>query len=218
MKIKLIGCVSTMNEVQRLGKNKNIDYVFLDFSYHANPVKLHYKLQNIIDKSQDYDLIILTYGRCSNATTGLVSARVPLLFPKVHDCIGLLLGSNERYLKLLRESPDTYFFSPGWLDYGRDPYSEYLEYERKYGKENAEYLIKNLYNCYKRTVLITIPGINMDYYRQQVRNNANFFGWQIIEVEGNLNLLSSILKGVRGIDMVYVEAGRQVTTDLLQEE
>jgi len=91
MKIKLIGCASTMNEVRWLGIPENTDCEYLDFDMHGNPAKLHDKLQEIIDRSQDYDLIILTYSRCSHLLIDLVSPKVPLVFPNTHDCFGLLM-------------------------------------------------------------------------------------------------------------------------------
>src|SRR5689334_22657086 len=115
MRIKLIGCASSQNEVICLGLLPGTECEFLDYSYHANPQKLHCKLQEIIDASQEFDLIILTYSRCSNSLLGLVSAKVPMIFPSTHDCIGLLLGSNERHIQTLKDNVGTYYFSQGWL-------------------------------------------------------------------------------------------------------
>jgi hypothetical protein len=216
MKIKLIGCDSTMNEVRSLGISETMDCEFLDFNFHGKPALLHARLQEIIDQSQDYDLIITTYSRCSNVVVGLLSQRVPLLLPKTHDCISLLLGSNERQLKLLKENPGTYYFSRGWLDHGRTPYAEYLEYVDRYGKEKAADLIKMLYGNYNRAVLIVTPGTkDIEEYRKKVRTIAEFFGWDVGEEEGDLHLLTAVLKGSAEQDTVYVEQGRTVTIDML---
>jgi len=158
IKIKLIGCESTMNEVRSLGNPETMDYEFLDFNYHGKPDLLHVRLQEIINQSQEYDLIITTYSRCSNVVVGLLSQRVPLLMPRTHDCISLLLGSNERQLKLLKENPGTYYFSRGWLDNGRTPYAEYLEYVDRFGQERATDLIEMLYGSYNKAVLIVTLG------------------------------------------------------------
>lgn len=215
MKIKLIGCASVLNEIQWIGTLENVDYEILDYTYHANPAKLHAKLQELINESQDYDLIILTYGRCSNAVVGLVSPKVPLLLPATDDCIGLLLGSGERHMQLFRENPGTYYFSRGWLDYGRDPYTEYKEYEKKYGEKKARYLIDTLYGRYTKAVLIKTPGKReMEYYRKRVREIADFFGWQVDEVEGDIGLLDSLLKCSRVPGTVLVEPNTAVSADL----
>ena len=113
IKIKLIGCDFTRNEVCSLVNPETMDCEFLDSNFHGKPKLLHLRLQEIIDQSQHYDLIIMTYSRCSNVVVGLLSQRVPLLLPRTYDCISLLLGSNERQLKLLKENPGTYYFSRG---------------------------------------------------------------------------------------------------------
>lgn len=205
-----------MNEVRGSGISETMDCEFLDFNYHGRPDLLHLRLQEIIDQSQDYDLIVMTYSRCSNVVVGLLSEKVPLLLPRTHDCISLLLGSNERQLELLKKNPGTYYFSRGWLDYGRTPYAEYLEYVDRYGQEKAADLIKMLYGGYNKAVLIVTMGTkDMEKYREEVRKISEFFGWEVDEVEGDLQLLTTVLNGRSGQDTVYVEPGRMVTLDML---
>jgi hypothetical protein len=216
LKIKLIGCQSTMNEVRWLGRDNEMASVFLDYSFHARPDKLHNKLQELIDASQDYDLIILTYSRCSNSVVGLISPKVPMLFPTTHDCIGLMLGSNARHLKMFKENSATYYFSQGWLDYGRTPYAEFLEYKDKYGEHKALKLIEALYGRYEKAVLIVTPGMKeIDFYRSKVKEIADFFGWGVSEVQGEINLLTSVVRGETVPDSVFVEPGHKVTLDML---
>jgi len=139
-----------------------------------------------------------------------------LLFPKTHDCISLLLGSNERQLKLLKENPGTYYFSRGWLDYGRTPYDEYLEYVDRYGKAKAVDLIKMLYGSYNKAVLIVTLGTkDIEKYREKVRKIADFFGWDVGEEDGELSLLTAVLNADTGQNVVYVEPGRPVTVNML---
>lgn len=216
LKIKLIGCHSTMNEVQAQGRKQGMDCEFLDFNFHARPDKLHAKIQEIIKESQDYDLIILTYGRCSNSMLGLLSPRVPLLFPATHDCIGLMLGSTARHMELFKKDSRTYYFSQGWLDYGRTPLAEYYEYEAKYGEKKALKLIQSLYGSYRKAIFIITPGINdLARYRQKVQEIADFFGWEVGEIEGDINLLTSIVKGNKVPESIYVEAGQVITLETL---
>jgi len=211
MKVKYIGCASSKNEVECLGIPKNTDYEFLDYSYHANPRKLHQKLKEIIDDSQDYDLIILGYGRCSNALIGLLSPKVPMIFPGTHDCLGLLLGSNEQYSKLVKQNFGTYFFSQGWLDYGRNPYEEYLEYKAQYGEKKARMLIDSLYGRYTKALLITTPGMkDLERYREKVKQIADFFGWSVEEVKGDMSLLASLITCNEGSGIVYIKPGEVI--------
>lgn len=214
MKIKLIGCESTMNEVTWLGISEHMDCEFLDFDLHGSPPKLHTKLQEIIDLSQDYDLIILTYNRCSNVLFNLVSLKVPLIFPKTHDCIGLLLGSNDRHLEFTRDNPAVYYFSQGWLDYARTPYEEYLGYLEKYGEENAKSLIDTLYGQYKKAILIVTPGMkDIDHYREKMKEIAVFFNWETDEIQGDINILADLIKGKEHPELVEISPGVRVTEE-----
>ncbi len=217
MKVKLIGCNSTRNEVEYLGYRNLAEYEFLDYSYHARPAVLHAKLQERISCCQHYDLIILTFSQCSHSVIGLSSPRVPMLLPRTHDCIGLLLGSNERHMKLFRENSATYYCSQGWLDYGRDPHTEFLEYTEQYGREKALYLIETLYGRYKKAVLIITPGMkNINYYRQRIQDIAAFFEWQTAEINGDAALLEALVAGVPGQGTIFVEAGTPVTENMFK--
>lgn len=208
MRIKLIGCPSTKNEVVAMGHFPAIDYEFLDFSLHALPCELNTTLQRTIDASQHYDLIILTYGRCSRAVAGLVSANVPLILPKVHDCISLLLGSDFRRQQLSAFSPAIYYFSQGWLDYGRDPYAEYLEYLDKYGQEDAAYLIQTLYGRYREAVFVrTCIGEKLEECRRRVQMIAGFLNWKVSEVAGDLELLTKLVNGEPCPDVIRIQPG-----------
>lgn len=217
-RVKLIGCASSMNEVKALGVPEYVDAEFLEFGHHARPERLHELLQEKVNESQDYDLIVLTYGRCSKALNGLVSPNVPLLFPATHDCIGLLLGSNRKYKELMAQNPATYFFSQGWLDYGQDPLEEYNLYVEKYGEKRAKVIIDTLYGRYRRAVLIHTPGMkDVEHYRRRVHEIAAFFGWEVEEVEGDPALLQGVVAGQKCPDLVYVEPGQVVDESVFYE-
>lgn len=215
-RIKLIGCYSTMNEVKASGWEQKMDCTFLNYDYHARTDLLHDKVQEIINASQDFELIILTYGRCSNSLVGLLSPRVSMLIPATHDCINLLLGSRARYLKIFEGQLSTYYFSQGWLDYGRTPHAEYLEYVDKYGEVKAKRLIKMLYGHYNKATFIKTPGIeNPESYRQKLKVITDFFGWETEEIEGDSSLLDSLLQGQKGSESIYVQPGQTITLNLL---
>ncbi|SDE47798.1 DUF1638 domain-containing protein [Sporomusa acidovorans] len=217
MRIKLIGCHSTRNEVLALGVSSEVDCEFLDFSFHADPLQLHRKLQSRINACQHYDQIILTYGRCAHAVAGLASPRVPLILPKAHDCISLLLGSDVRRQALNAVHPSVYYFSQGWLQYGRDPYTEYCEYRKRYGEKDAAYLIRSLYGNYQEAMFIQTvgEGAKLEKYRQRVSLIANFFGWKVREVTGDLTLLKAVISRQRGPDVMRVAPGTPI---VLEEE
>ncbi|HEX3033446.1 MAG TPA: DUF1638 domain-containing protein [Bacillota bacterium] len=213
--MKLIGCASTRNEVAWLNLIPQADCCFLDYSYHANPDKLRRKLQELIEASQDYDLLVLTFSRCANSLVGLRSPRVPMVFPRTHDCFGLMLGSDQKHQTVFRGHVGTYYFSQGWLDYGRTPLAEYQEYREKYGEKKAHRLIMTLYGRYNQAMLVITPGMkDIDHYRRQVQEIADFFGWATAEMEGTAELLEAVLRGQVSEEIVYIEPGVEVTEEV----
>ncbi|MBV7275805.1 DUF1638 domain-containing protein [Clostridium sp. PL3] len=218
MKIKLIGCESTRKEVELLPKKEKIESIFLDFTYHADPKKLKNKVQKIINESQDYDYIILTYGRCSNALVGIVSPLTPLIFPGTHDCIGTLLGSNVRHKKILEDNKGAYYFSIGWLEYGKSPLQEYMEYKERYGKKKAGYIIKSLYGAYDTGILITTNAMTeVNLYRNKLNEIADFFHWKVKEVKGEGSILCDLVNRKIGKDILYVKPGEPITESLWEQ-
>ena len=77
-------------------------------------------LQELIDTVDPaaYSAVLLGYALCGNGLNGLVAQRVPLVAARMHDCIGLLLGSRSRYDEYFHAHSGTYFRSTGWLERG----------------------------------------------------------------------------------------------------
>jgi hypothetical protein len=169
------------------------------------------RLQARIDNiDQDrYDAILLVYGLCNYGTRGL-RARVPIVLPRAHDCITLLMGSSERYLSYFKANPGTYFRSAGWTEradssltnphsttreMGMSTYEEYLE---KYGEDNARYLMEVLNDHlrnYTRLAYIDTGVANTDMHREASKEWAREQGWDYHEVDGDTRLISMLMEG-----------------------
>ena len=83
-KIKLIACEVIYNEV-RGSIPESWGVVYFKKGLHERSDILRKKLQNEIDRSQDYDFILLGYGFCGRGTEGLVSGKTVLVMPRCHD-------------------------------------------------------------------------------------------------------------------------------------
>ncbi|MDY0028238.1 MAG: DUF1638 domain-containing protein, partial [Candidatus Humimicrobiaceae bacterium] len=143
-KIKLIVCDVIYDEL----KNKlteEWDIASFEKSLHEHSDKLREKLQNEINKSQNYDIIVLGYGLCGNGTLGLVSPKVPIVIPKVDDCITLLLGSTEERKKQLKIEPGTYFLTRGYIgETGDFILPGISEIKNKYDKDTLQWVVKEM--------------------------------------------------------------------------
>lgn len=135
MKVKVIGC-SIFKWFCEKGPIE-YDYVFMDIAQHDHPAILNQTLQQEINASQQYDIIILLYGVCGNAVVGLSSKHTPILLFRAHDCSAVLLGSNQKQLNQ-RWSCFSLWESKKEIS----PSIEQLE--QQYG-EHAQYLYEMLY-------------------------------------------------------------------------
>ncbi|OGJ85929.1 MAG: hypothetical protein A2487_18175 [Candidatus Raymondbacteria bacterium RifOxyC12_full_50_8] len=213
---KLIACEILYREICFcLSQCKTIvDVTFMEKGLHdMGEAKMAGRLQEEVDKidTAKYDAILLAYGLCNNGIRGLHAARLPLVVPRAHDCITLLLGSKEKYAEYFKNNPGTYFKSTGWIerDTGCDTNSQsitsqlgmhrtYQEYVDRYGEENATYLMETLgdwtKNYTKMAYLDTGIG-DFPEYRDQTRELAREKGWAFEELRGNTNLLLRLVNG-----------------------
>ena len=135
-----------------------IDIRILDKGLHdIGDVKMAAKLQQEIDAvdSDLYDAVLLGYGLCNNGVKGLHST-LPLVIPRAHDCITLLMGSKEKYQKYFDDNPGTYYQSTGWIERGDSSLANqesipaqlgikgYDYYVAEYGEDNAKYIMETL--------------------------------------------------------------------------
>ncbi len=210
MKIKVIACKVLMRELYYLSyKSKNvIDIYWLRQALHNEPQKLRNMLQRAIDQieaeEEAYDAICLGYGLCSNGIVGIRTKKYPLVIPRAHDCITLLLGSKEKYKTLFRHyDGGIYWYSPGWIEHSIQPGKDridhiYSNYAKMYGEENAKYLVEmeqNWMKEYENAIYISWPQFDNEKYLEYTKECAEFLKWNYHEVAGSDSLLFDMLEG-----------------------
>jgi hypothetical protein len=216
MRIKLIACEVLAREFSyATSTSKHVfDTKLMAFGLHETPDKLRAALQEEIDaaEGQGYGLVMLGYGLCSRGTADLVARSVPIVIPRCHDCITLLLGSRARYNQEFTAHPGTYYYSAGWVERKQGEVNQgfidsehegryeqrYLEYVEKYGEDNAKFLIEQetqwLQN-YNRVAFIDVGLGDVDEYRRFTTELARSRGWNHAEIEGDLSLVTRLAHG-----------------------
>lgn len=190
-----------------------VDFTFLPKALHdigAGPMSE--RLQQAVDAVDPgtYDAILLAYGLCNNGICKLRSP-LPLVAPRAHDCITLLLGSRDRYQEIFSRHPGTYYKSTGWIERANDPNSQpnsvtaqlgiscdYGAYVAKYGEDNARYLMEMLGDWlkrYNRLVYIDTGFGDFETYAQATQREAEERGWAYETVQGSTVLLQRLLDG-----------------------
>jgi hypothetical protein len=173
--IVVIACKVFQGLLERFLPSDQADRVtFLDYGLHENPKKLTGALQEQIDSIQKPSLILLGYGLCGNGLDGVQSGQHTLLIPRADDCIAILLGSYQAYMREFNDNPGTYYLTKGWLESGSDPLKEYHEMVEKYGAETGEWIMDQQYRNYNRLVLVAHTQEDLDTYRPRAQEVAEY--------------------------------------------
>ena len=197
--------------------------------YHDYPEKGHEALQariNALDvQSEKYDYILLGYGLCGKVAEGLKSGKIPIVIPRVHDCIALFLGNNTIYNQYWEGHPGTICYIDAWLE--RNPErletnqlqsigfrASYEEYAEKYGEEDAKYLfeIANSWEKkYDQCLYIANSLVRKDF-SAEVKAKAGLKKWEYKKINGNPGLIRSLNFGEwTEVDFLVVETHSEIS-------
>lgn len=153
--VYLIACGVLGPEIKHLVQSMGLELKmkFLPGKLHNTPDLLRTFLQAAIDEAAEDPLcsrIVIGYGLCGKGTVSVRATKVPLVFPQIHDCIALFLGSDRAYKEQFAKYPGTYYFTEGWHDEKEQRKKEHgkavwvgdravgcAELEDRYGKKEA---------------------------------------------------------------------------------
>ncbi len=214
-RLHVVACPSLRPELEMLAAQAKSAITFrqLEMGLHERTAQaLHEALQSAIDDTMDCDAIAIGYGLCNSGIIGLQSRRVPLVIPRAHDCVGMLLGGSQRYLAELEAQPGTYFQSAGWLensstnrdirqpDFTFGPNSNVTR-ERlveRYGEDNADYLLgefDGFTKHYERLAFIATPIPENLHWETMAKRIAAEKNWSFERLRGDLGWLRRLLDG-----------------------
>jgi len=198
--VVIIACKVFQDLLERLVPDDVADQVtFLDYGLHSVPKVLNEAVQEQIDNLQEPSHILLGYGLCGNGLAGIRAGRHTLFIPRADDCIAILLGSYQAYVKEFGENPGTYYLTKGWLESGSDPLKEHHEAVEKYGAEAAEWVMDQQYMNYKRLVFVAHTQEDLDTYRPRALEVAEYckrWGMQYEEVHGSEEYIRNLVTAV----------------------
>ena len=184
-------------------------------------------LQEEIDNTDidTYDAILLGYGLCSYGVRGLHS-QLPLVIPRAHDCITLLMGDRDKYMDYFGKNPGTFYLSAGWLERtrlersineaDRLPGSRYTREEmiERYGEEMADYIAETLgswnKNYSKYTFIDTGTG-PLELYEKEAKSRAAEKDWEYEKYIGDNRLVQLMFAGEwNDYDFLVVPPGKKI--------
>jgi hypothetical protein len=194
------------------------EITFLDYGLHAVPRKLKTTLQEQIDAVAEPSLIVLGYGLCGNGLHGIKAGLHTLLVPRTDDCIAVFLGSYAAYQREFNNTPGTYYLTKGWLESGSNPLAEYQKYVEKYGEKQARWLMDTQYQHYRRLALVAHQPADLEKYRPQAREVADYCAqWgvsyeEILGSDAYVKRLGQVAQALElaGDDFVVVPPGGEL--------
>ena len=230
MRLKCFSCESLARPVYYSAAHSPhlVDVVLVERHLH-NPDEIRGRLQGMIDaaEGQGYDAILLTFGLCGQATSGLMARTIPLVIPRAHDCITLFLGNRVRYLQEQAKEPGTYWYAQDYIERNSggsaalamgsptdtDTQAMYEKYVNKYGKAKADRLMEVMSEWlthYKRAVYLDINLGDGSATEAQARAEAERRNWQFERITADLNLIRRLLDGQWNADFLVVPPGQTV--------
>lgn len=224
-KTYVIACAVLAVDMQAHARAVGIDleFKFLEAGLHNNPKRLKDKLQKAIDEISargDGERIIIGYGVCGKGTIGVQSGGIPLVIPKVHDCIALFLGGDREYQKQFRQFPGTYYLSAGWCEENTEPTSqrqqrawfgsEEVRFEdlvKNHGKKTADTtfaFLNSWQKNYQRAAFIETSAKQSPKYEVHAKEMAETYGWKYAKIQGSHDLIAKMMTAAASTDEVLV--------------
>ena len=214
MLLKLICCdaFARMAYTYAASSEHTIDLELVPMLAHIEPEKLHRDLQERIDRccesDRSYDAILLGYGLCGNAALGL-SASIPLIIPRMHDCCTMFCGSRECFIDAFGKHPSTRWRSAGYYErcdmvnqedgepFNYKTCTEYLEYVEKYGEEEAEELWIMMHPEIEtdEAIYITIDGYEQKDCCSLFRRDVEMENKNLKVIQGSTALFERLVNG-----------------------
>jgi len=199
LRLQLIVCKVLQREAYYCAaRSPNVvDIVLMEQGLHDTPDRLREEVQKALRQTRDiqdrpFDASLLGYGLCSNGTVGL-TAEIPVVIPRGHDCITLLLGAKERYQQYFDSHRGIYWYSPGWIESGKQP-----------GRHWATYVDWGL--------------VDADDYKAYTKECADFLGWNYDELRGDSGLMQRFVDGLwSDEEFLVVEPGQRIAEDVTNE-
>ncbi len=218
MRFKAIFCQVFTREMQDVVARSphSIEPEDVPMGLHDLGVEMRSHLQERIDAADGsgYDAILLGYALCGRGTEGLRAGKTQLVLPRVHDCIGLLMGGHPVYQAYFEDHPGVYYRSPGWIEFQtegmrlepafasqKSPLGERRTLEElvaQYGEENGAYLFEqfNAFRKHYSGLTYISSGVASDQAsRAKARTEAEKEGWAFDEVKGTLALVERLVNG-----------------------
>lgn len=214
MKTILIACSMMEDEPKRVFDQTGckIETIWIEKGYHNTPDKLKEKLQEEINRLQEYDEILLAFGLCGNGTEGIVSSQAKLIIPKFDDCINLMLCDGKRKTRALAEAGAIYL-TRGWMEDQESILSKHKEMVNDYDEETAQDILEMMYGHYERLVIIDTDSYDLKETQEYAEEAAKLLDFRIEQTSGSTKILEQLVMREWDENFIIQEPGQPLTVN-----
>jgi len=225
MSYHILACEVLRPELELLARNMDNPpaMTFLEQRLHDYPEKLRAGVQEQVTALENAGetRIVMGYGLCGRGLCGVHAQRATLIYPRLHDCIPLLIGADQQTAILSSREGATYWITPGWLDYFLVDFhinwhKRLAVYVEKFGEKRGMKMLKAedaLLSDYKCTCHIRWAEMG-DGWVEKARKVAENTNLPYTEMEGKSGYMNELLHG--GLDQsrfLHLEPGQTINMD-----
>lgn len=192
----VVACSVMSLELEAVIGDRPIELHLLEQGLHNTPKIMPGRIQDKINEilAAGPKRIMLGYGLCSNGIVGVGGGASPLVAPRCHDCISLLLGSAQRYQEVFRQYPGTFFLTAGWIKEQDDPLAcVENKYAPRLGLKKAMRGMELELANYKHICYIDNGVGDVENARARTRENCRAFKKNYLELSGTLDYFKALV-------------------------
>lgn len=154
--------------------------------------------------------VVLAIGFCGNALKDLGAEHLTLFFPRVDDCVSLLLNDGCVREEIKRD-PRCYYLTRGWFNHESSMITSFDEWDQKYGRERADKLRSTMYAGYQAVNLIDTQAYQVEECIDKSKAVADRLHLDHGVVGGSVQLLERLFKGESDSEIVAVPPGEKIS-------
>lgn len=196
LKTVVLACNTIRDEIEKAAFETGCDHPFrwVESGLHLRPESLRHRLQEELDSISEADRVLLGFGYCGNAVTGLIGRNYELVMPRADDCISLLLGSQENR-ELCSKSGGIYFLTKGWLEGENNIWREYQAVLARFGPERTDRVYRKMLAHYQFLGVIETGAYDLGVMLPLVSQIASTLKLQTRMLPGSDQYLKRLLSG-----------------------
>lgn len=200
----LIACAMQQDEIEHYRKELKITYpvVYLKRGLHKDPAVLRNLLQQEINRHQDVDVILLSYGLCGRGTEGIVSERTELILPAFHDCIHQLLENHV--------DKDSLYATRAWTIDKESIGGQCSSIPAAYGRERGMEILHTIYGGYNKITFIDTQSYDLQKTMDGMKKPAEILNMKIAVTTSACTIIKKLLSGEWDSDFIHLKKGEKV--------